>query len=420
MSGPIHNENGRRARVYAWGILLLSLSLLLGGCVLNAPPEDVFLVKRTTPPTGRAEVPAEFFARRVVVTVTINGVGPFRLLLDSGARGLLLSRPAAERANLPLLPLVWVKSYVLGGSGTQKQRIARVPRLQAGGLQLEGLSACVIAPEEWKKFDEALHAMRAVGPCDGILGMAAFHDLLLEIDYPGQTVAVHRPDTADFSDVGFARCEFPRSVPYVNLQLPGRTLRVLVDTGDNGDLTLPTLENLPLLHGRQRFDGLIFGLGGSSVRSESGQIDGAVRLGSITWNRLPVDTGRSPPRLGFRALSFWRVVLDQQRERLYLVGPNQEVTVPEVFVEKPEDKMGFFGEVDGGSVRLLEVDSGGVLHWAGLRAGDLIRQVDGLTAVEWFRRRGEGMPHPATTTIVGERAGTRFATKLEWAQKQNP
>src|ERR1700688_2388512 len=66
------------------------------------------VVRRVPPPPARIElrvpktvVPMELFGGRPVVSVRVNGKGPFRFALDTGVTGTVVSKELAHELGLP-------------------------------------------------------------------------------------------------------------------------------------------------------------------------------------------------------------------------------------------------------------------------------------------------------------------------------
>src|ERR1700730_9639326 len=114
---------------------------------------------------------------RVVVPVMINGHGPFRFIVDTGANHSTISPELARR--LGLTPSE-APSIVLDGiTRTAQVSFVTIDRLQAGDLTSEGTALPVV----WAPL---------MAGADGILGAAGLAEKSLVIDFQRNRVAISR------------------------------------------------------------------------------------------------------------------------------------------------------------------------------------------------------------------------------------
>ncbi len=353
----------------ALGAVLIAVILGLGAGRLDATSYD--WPAQTTLAGDRVQLPAEFSGANVFVTVTINHRGRFRLLLDTGTSPLTLSPVAAERCGAHLVPGHPEQFSGVGGQ-VQVTRIA-LDRVEAGGLLLQGVGAFQFDARQWARM-----GFSELAAGDGILGIEAFHGVVLEIDYPRRAVFVTRAGAAHYP--ADRAIESRGSPPVVSLQVGDRALPVVVDTGYNGVLGVQTLDGLSLLSPAVREDGFgTQGLGGQTPRAEMGQLSDVAVVGPYRWHAMPVIGGGLGDRIGWGAFGQWRVVIDQPRQRIaFLDGFSA--------MEFPPDALsilGFYAETAGLTLRIVDVTPGGHFDQWGLRAGDVVNRVDGAAASRW-------------------------------------
>ncbi len=396
--------------------LLLVLASALAGCFTTRTSQDFYRAQRTTLSANRVALPVTFAGNFPFVEVRINGAGPFRMVLDSGSDCLVLAPHVAELAHVPLRSSSpTLVNAASGRKGALEMSSATVKRLEAGGLKLENVGVLVIGKDVFAG-EMAPLLKRGNSAFDGILGMAVFYDVMLEIDYPNRCAAVVRLGTESlprdrsvlFSAVGHDR--------FASIEVAGKTALAFIDTGSDGGFEIPNLDDVALLYSRQKTDGLAgYGVGGRIPRAEWGQLEGDIRLGPITWQNPPVFCRRRETiYIGSDALCAWKLVFDQRVNRLYLLGEPKTVfktkQAPDV-----RFKLGFLCEPYGDGVRLLEVDSGCAFEQAGLRIGDVISTVEGFSAVDWVRRSKRVPPEvykKPRAKLAVERDGKRFEAIL--------
>lgn len=116
-------------------------------------------------------------AGRILAPVEINGRGPFRFILDTGANSSALAPDVAEKLGLPA-----TESTVLGVHGVTGMAnlpAVRVEKIQAGEIEFEQLAVPVLRSAV---FAEA----------DGILGVDGLQDARIEVDFIRDRVTISR------------------------------------------------------------------------------------------------------------------------------------------------------------------------------------------------------------------------------------
>ncbi len=124
---------------------------------------------------SRPDASAPFFADRELprVEVKLNGQGPFRFLVDTGADGCLVGKRAAARLGLKL-----GKDGVLRGvGGRERANAAVLESLSVGGLEAHDVRVAV-----------------AIEPLDvdGILGYQLLKGYRVTFDYPAARVTFEK------------------------------------------------------------------------------------------------------------------------------------------------------------------------------------------------------------------------------------
>ena len=154
-------------RRISWILAALICGPLLAGCLrLNprleaaqsVPGEVAF---QMAGPGGAA----------MVVPVKLNGKGPFKLVLDTGATLTCLDDDLARRLNLPKIP-ARAAGVGVGGSGPVK--LVRVQSLEVGTATANGLTACTLD----------LHHLKRLSPeVEGLLGLNFLKSYRVTLDF---------------------------------------------------------------------------------------------------------------------------------------------------------------------------------------------------------------------------------------------
>ncbi len=176
-------------------------------------------------------VPAEIADHVMFVSVMINDQGPFRVMVDTGCSRSVVSPQLADAVGA----LVAENSFGLAVNGlgdpTEVQRV-ELNSISLGGVRFEGVEAIVT-----NSFDgiSALDGQRV----DAILGYPLFRDVFLALNFSNHRLLLGSAWPANLPAI---RATLPvvehADVPYVQVQLQGKPLEVMIDTGANQALQL--------------------------------------------------------------------------------------------------------------------------------------------------------------------------------------
>lgn len=114
---------------------------------------------------------------RVMAPVLVDGRGPFRFIVDTGATRSALSPSLVARLGLASGRGAPVR--VVGVTGEAVVATVRVARLEAGALRLENLDLPVVEP-------------RVFAQADGILGVEGLSGKRLDVDFVADRVSITR------------------------------------------------------------------------------------------------------------------------------------------------------------------------------------------------------------------------------------
>jgi predicted aspartyl protease len=178
-------------------------------------------------------IPAEIADHVIFVNVMVNGHGPFRVMVDTGCSVTLVSPELAEAVGAavsdPEENIVVAQNAL--GNPTDVQRVV-LGSIDLGGVHFEGVLAAIS-----DTFDEfsAIHGRRV----DGALGFPLFHDLYLGLDFPNHRILLGNQWPANVPAI---RAGLPvieqAGTPFVQVQVQGRPVDVMIDTGANHALHL--------------------------------------------------------------------------------------------------------------------------------------------------------------------------------------
>ena len=338
--------------------LLLAITLLQG-CSGNprATPDTAILDA-----AGRdgVTIPSRRCANYFLIDATINGRGPFTMILDTGASQTVVTPRIANLLSADTRP---VNMYAEGSQG-QRQNIDRVldvRSLKIGSVELRGFEAITL--------DLSRIQANLGSNVDGILGAPAFKDVLLAIDYPGSAIRVSRGQLpAPDGERVLALTESDK--PIVDVKLAGKRRRFLIDTGKAGAFSVRDFD-------RQSFANppanIASGVAiGGTYTLRAARLDGDITLGDVTFKHPVVESSDASDLIGAEALKPFVVVLDMGHRRVSLTGP-AERTVQ----SSPVRGIGIGFDFTGGGWSVGQVFSGLPAEAVGILPGDSVIRLGG-------------------------------------------
>lgn len=154
---------------------------------------------------------------RIVVPVMVDGEGPFRFVVDTGANHSMISAHLAERLGLTRQKHDLMR--VMGTTGAQELPWAPIARLKVGGLVMRDLRLPVAATP-------------VMEGADGILGAAALIGDRISVDFKHNRVWIgrsHGGGAWDFLDI---RARLTRGrLLMVPARVGGIAVEAVIDTG---------------------------------------------------------------------------------------------------------------------------------------------------------------------------------------------
>jgi hypothetical protein len=318
-------------------------------------------------------LPAEVEGGAFVVETTIDGRGPYRLLLDTGASGMVLSPRVAEQLDLRRRGFASGdgKTAVAGGDGTvaRVSQGAQVGEVRAGGIALRGIDALLI---DMTPFE-------SVSGCviDGVLPAGAFRGFLLTMDFAAGAVVVSEgelppPDGAEILPLDDS------TLPRVTIDVGGRPMSLVIDSGSDGFLDLPATATGGLQsRSEPRLTGRVQTIGGQRPQRQA-RLACDVALGRHRLAQPVVTLSAADyASCGTALLESFRTTFDMANRRVRFERPTDApVTCRQV------RSVGFGVLRGGGAWTVAYVLDGSPAASAGLLEGDRIETIDGLPAAK--------------------------------------
>jgi hypothetical protein len=281
----------RRAAIVAVAVMTCSIWVVGSPSICRADaPEPIVL--ETTP--GKA---------RPIVSMALNGEGPFRFFVDTGAGGNVVSASLAERLGLERVGTQRIFNPTAGA--VSEADLVTVAVAEAGALRLENVQ--FVAAD-----------MPQLGDCDGVLSIRSLPPGLVTFDFTAGTIRIE-PGVLEEDGAGVMPCELAPVVSVAG-EVDGRPLVFRVDTGSPDGITLPG--NLAR---ELAFDGELVTVrerGPLVVRS--GRLRGTVHIGHMVLENPEVqvvDLFTDFGNIGSRFLQDKVLTIDRSRELLRVTSP---------------------------------------------------------------------------------------------------
>jgi predicted aspartyl protease len=374
---------------------ILCLVLALLGLVLNIPSRANAQPQRRGLPAPRetvlpdhpVEVPMHRLNMLPAVDLTINGRGPFRLVVDTGAAGVIIRRQLAESLDLPAPPGMPTGARIRIGSpggASAPASLVYIDDLVIGEFTCKGI--WTIAAD--LPFGDAM---------DGIIGMDIFAQYLLTYDYPGKKLVIDRgtlPEP-DGQDILSYTPRMPNSHPVIKVDVDGTQREFVVDTGMGGwfGLAPDEAEHVTCLAG-PRPGPLSLSIGGV-LRSEYARVDTTLAIGRHLVRRPIVRLGEGNI-IGTLFLQNFSVTIDGANRRIRLTRAS-DISAPSL------RHLGIQLKLEDGKMVIWDVHPESHAAQIGLAVGDVVLTLDGQPAEDLY-----GTPAWHTLLESAEAVSIRF------------
>jgi len=325
------------------------------------------------PPAGTT-VPMPRFQNIPYVEAYVNGKGPYRLVVDTGAPLLGLNNAVADDLKLPATSLgdtpgTRIKVRSPGGDG-RPATPRDVDTLKIGNAEFSGVQALASDSPFTSDFD-------------GVLGLAVFRDCLLTFDYPagelrlaqGTLPPANGRDVLDY-ETRMGKIVFAADVD-------GQPFDFTLDTGASAWFVFPKAltKRSKYLHGpveahqARTID--------RTITVQMARLDCRLQLGRHTFLRpyglVEGDTDLTV--IGSGALDEFALTLDQANRRLRLTRTSDAALTP-----PPYRTFGFSMRRDGQTITISHVVPKSPAQAAGLQAGDAVVSIADKPAAEVYGR----------------------------------
>jgi hypothetical protein len=318
-------------------------------------------------PSGRAsvEAPFEALSGHLFVSVMLDGRGPFRMLFDAGGANVLTPQAAAA---------------IVGPERAIPKAVA-IASTTINGVELGGQRYLVA------DIDAFLRRVEGLDDIAGVLGLEWFVRMPIRIDYARSRVTFYDP--AQFKSASGTRVPVAQRgrLPQVKGAIDGIEGMFEIDTGSRGSLTLT-----PAFAAKNDLEkklaprnvaitgaGLAGPVRASIARAKSLKL-GAVEVPNpiVAMPKVEGDGGKADVagNVGFALMRQFAVTYDLPNDALYFER-YLNFGSPDI-----ADRGGLWLERASDGFKVVDVVAGGPAASAGLKAGDVIVEVNGYPSAQ--------------------------------------
>jgi hypothetical protein len=366
----------RKSLLFSWILLLISIAPATRAQAVSGAQSNLMFLDGKSSFT----IPFEPVDNRIFVDVWLEGRGPFKFILDTGAYGGI-SAETAKRIGAKRGAEVEGRG---AGESVVKAWETIIKETRIGGLALKD--------QDYRVFDFSdLRHVFGSRMFDGIIGLPVFSQSVVRVDYEKHLLTFTEPSKFSYRGKGaLVPFELERFVPIIRGDIDGTPARLGLDTGDRSAFTLkgPFVEERGL---RERYAPKVeavtgFGIGGP-IRAQ------VVRVGTLWFGgfkikepvtRLSLQKAGAfaandvAGNIGGAILKQFTVTFVYTRRRL-VFEKNRSFGRRDTY-----DRAGMWlsGSADGKYFEVFDVVASGPAAEAGLKAGDRVLAIDGRSAQE--------------------------------------
>jgi predicted aspartyl protease len=261
---------------------------------------------------------------RVMTHVMVNGKGPFRFVIDTGASRSTLAPHLARALNLT--PSVGRNVMLNGVTGAAEVTTVAVDSLEIGALRFD-------------KQDLPVIFTSIMGNADGILGVAGFQDQRIDVDFKRDRVSVMESNgrRPHYSMVTARATRNTNGLMIVDVRV-GRHIRAkaVIDTGAErtlGNLALQNAMNKNRRKKREVVQAMVHGATPDITDGDVQEIKEAT-IGDMTLSNLEVIFA------DFHVFKLWG--LDQ--EPAMLIGMDMLGVLERLVIDYRRNEVSMYGE----------------------------------------------------------------------------
>jgi predicted aspartyl protease len=274
----------------------------------HGPTPDQVRPARTTV-AAPVEVPMGSMAGRPTIDVMIDGKGPFRFLVDTGAGTTVINQDLAQELGLAVLDSTRIGDPM--NPNAIKAEVVQVPTMTIGDAKFETFTAA-----SWDRG--SLIRAGETNPPRGVIGFPVFRDVLLTFDYVDKKMTIAPGSLPKPDGKSVIPYNAPMGIPEFTVNVGGVEVTTHLDTGSGGFYSVPKR-----YQGQLKFKGPLEEVGRArTVNTEmilkGAELDGKLALGQFAWEKPFVIVSDELPmgNLGGQALASFAITFDQRAQAM--------------------------------------------------------------------------------------------------------
>jgi hypothetical protein len=178
------------------------------------------------PSAAQTTIPFTYVDNRIVLECTIDGQGPFAMILDTGSPSIAVTPEIAAKLAIAVQDAGTVTG---AGNNAAKNGRATIASLALGNLTFKNLNADVL---DLTEIRTKLHFPHL----DGIIGYPVLKQFATFVDVDDRTITL--AGSAPPAPPNATTTRFEGVLPEIHAVIDGIAGKVLVDSGDRSSLTL--------------------------------------------------------------------------------------------------------------------------------------------------------------------------------------
>ncbi|MGO3128231.1 MAG: aspartyl protease family protein [Luteimonas sp.] len=292
--------------------LVLCALLVTSAAHAAAPLHDTCDLAASPHADALVDVPFDLVDGRIYVEAQVDGAGPFRFAVDTGASGI--ARADARLVDALGLPREGHTGNSDGVSTAQADTV-RLRSLTLGALRHEEIVAITRDYNARQSADAAF---------DGILARGFFADGLLGIDYLRRRLFFSRTRRLSPEDPGALTYARPFRIP---VSIGAVQVEAQLDTGANVTLVLPQAQYDAMPDAAVMTQDRLT-LSNGEIDGGRTRLHGPLRIGALSLYDIEVRVSTRFPEvlIGAHALQPSVVLIDQRSQRVAVCVPDSRTT----------------------------------------------------------------------------------------------
>ena len=267
---------------------------------------------RSLPPPDKIELSAptsvtiESDTGWPVVMARINDRGPYAFILDTGARGSVVSEKLAHKLGLPSM-----MRAAMGRPGSTKPipaTVTRITNMEIGDLKIEGIAAV---------YADLSEMMKKAPDVQGALSVSMFQGLLVTYNFPARKIEFRHGELP--KEDGQTIFSWPADkLPSVPADIAGQSIRMDLDTGARAGFVIDSGVANKLAWVEAPTEGSSLRTLDTESKTFTGRMKGAIRIGKFSFENPQLDYHDGFNNVGSSVLKDFVITLDPKNRRVEL------------------------------------------------------------------------------------------------------